>query len=283
MGKNRESKGRKSVTRDYRIEPDKKVRLSRFDPEGGSVFRKRDKQNFETLTAANTARLADLQYVMYAENKRSLLIVLQAIDTAGKDSTIRHVCSSLNPQGCLVTSFKVPSAEEADHDFLWRISRALPRRGDIGIFNRSHYEDVLVVRVHSLVPERVWSKRYDEINAFEKHLALNGTVIVKFFLYISKDEQLKRFRDRIEDPRKHWKFSPADFEERKHWDAYMEAYEDALSKCSTEWAPWYVIPANHKWIRNYLVSQILVDTLEPLRMKFPKPAFDVSKLKLQLE
>ena len=192
-------------------------------------------------------RLDDLQYLFYAVKKRALLIVLQGIDTGGKDGTIRHVMSGVSPQGCRVTSFKSPTPEELAHDFLWRIHAAVPEKGDFGIFNRSHYEDVLVVRVHKLVPKKVWKARYDEINAFEKLLVENRVHIVKFFLHISKDEQKKRLEARITDPQKSWKISAADFAERKYWDDYVSAYEEALSRCSTESAPWFVIPANHKW------------------------------------
>jgi PPK2 family polyphosphate:nucleotide phosphotransferase len=231
----------------------------------------------------HVTRLFDLQYRLYAEDKRSVLIVLQALDAGGKDGTIRHVARGLNPQGCTVTSFKVPSYEELEHDFLWRIHKAMPARGDIGIFNRSHYEDVLVVRVHELVPKAVWRKRYDEINDFEKHLVESGTTILKFYLHISPEEQLRRFRARLEDPKKNWKINPADFEERKHWKDYRAAYEDALSKCSTPWAPWYVIPADHKWYRNLAVSRILVGTLEAMDPKFPKAKADIAALRKNLE
>jgi PPK2 family polyphosphate:nucleotide phosphotransferase len=202
------------------------------------------------------------------------------MDAGGKDGTIRHVMSGLNPQGCRVSSFKVPTEEELAHDYLWRIHRAVPGKGEIGIFNRSHYGDVLVVRVHNLVPKRVWSKRYDQINAFENILAENGVTIVKFFLHISKDEQKQRLQERLDDSSKHWKVSAADFEERKYWDDYTEAYEDVLSRCSTPWAPWYVIPANRKWFRNLAVAGILVSTLEDMDMRFPKSKLDLSKFSL---
>jgi PPK2 family polyphosphate:nucleotide phosphotransferase len=226
-------------------------------------------------------RLADLQEVLYAESKRSLLIVLQAMDAGGKDGTIGHVMGSVNPQGFRVTSFKAPTPEELSHDFLWRIHKAVPRRGEIGIFNRSHYEEVLVVRVHDLVPKEVWSKRYDVINDFEAALAEGGVHVVKFFLHISKDEQRERLRDRLGDPRKQWKFNPDDLKERAHWKKYMQAYADAITRCSTPRAPWFVIPANKKWFRNLAVSRILVETLEGLDMKYPKPAFDPSTIKVE--
>ncbi len=219
----------------------------------------------------NIDRLRDLQRVLWAEDKHALLIVLQAMDAGGKDGTIRHVFSGVNPQGCKVTSFKVPTKDELDHDYLWRVHKAVPGKGTIGIFNRSHYEDVLVVRVHNLVPPAVWGQRYDQINEFEKLLADTGTTILKFFLHISKEEQKARFEARLQDPRKNWKFSQGDVEERAYWDGYMRAFEAALSRCSTPWAPWYVIPANHKWYRNLAVSQIIVETLERLDMHYPPP------------
>jgi PPK2 family polyphosphate:nucleotide phosphotransferase len=225
------------------------------------------------------ARLDELQYRMYAENRRALLVVLQGVDAAGKDGTIRHVMAGLNPQGCRVTTFKTPSAEEARHDFLWRVHQAVPPRGDIAIFNRSHYEEVLIVRVHQHVPHEVWSQRFEQINRFEQMLAENGVIIVKFFLQISRDEQRHRFEERLRDPTKRWKLAPSDFEERKYWDDYVAAYEAALSHCSTERAPWFIIPANHKWVRNLAVSHILVETLEALDMQFPAPSFDVARVK----
>ena len=260
------------------VKPGQKVKLADRDPDFTAGLKRKDA---EERVKKNIARLDALQYLLYAEDKHALLIVLQALDAGGKDGTIRHVMSGVNPQGCRVTSFKVPSDEEADHDFLWRIHKAVPRKGEIGIFNRSHYEDVLVVRVHDLVPESVWARRYDQINRFEENLAASGTAILKFFLHISKDEQKERFQDRIDDADKHWKVSPADFKERKSWDDYMAAYEEALRRCSTEHAPWFIIPANKKWFRNLAVSQIIVETLEGLHMKFPPPSCDVSKIVLE--
>ncbi len=220
-------------------------------------------------------RLAELQDRFWAEAKRSILVVLQGIDAAGKDGTINKVMEAFNPQGSSVTSFKVPSAEELAHDFLWRIHREVPRKGEIGIFNRSHYEDVLVVRVHDLVPREVWSARYDQINDFERILADNGTTIVKFFLAIDKDEQRERFQARYDDPTKLWKFSMGDLEEREHWDDYQAAFDDALSKTSTAVAPWYVVPANRKWFRNLAVATILADTMADLEPAYPPVADDV--------
>jgi PPK2 family polyphosphate:nucleotide phosphotransferase len=220
-------------------------------------------------------RLADLQDRFWAEAKRAVLVVLQGIDAAGKDGTIKRVMTAFNPQGCPVTSFKVPSAEELAHDYLWRVHRAVPRRGEIGIFNRSHYEEVLVVRVHELVPRSVWSTRYDEINAFERHLTANGTTIVKFFLAIDADEQRQRFQERHDDPAKRWKFSMGDLEERRRWDDYQAAFDEALSKTSTDHAPWYVIPANRNWFRNLAVATILGDTIADLKPRYPPVADDV--------
>jgi PPK2 family polyphosphate:nucleotide phosphotransferase len=222
-------------------------------------------------------RLADLQDRFWAEAKRAVLVVLQGIDAAGKDGTIKKVMTAFNPQGCPVTSFKVPSAEELAHDYLWRVHRAVPRKGEIGIFNRSHYEEVLVVRVHELVPRSVWSQRYDEINAFERHITANGTTIVKFFLAIDADEQRQRFQERYDDPAKRWKFSMGDLAERARWDEYQAAFDDALSKTSTDHAPWYVIPANRNWFRNLAVATILADTIADLKPRYPPVADDVPR------
>lgn len=267
-----------SLTARLRIKPGQHVKLARHDPDFTGPFT--NKKDAKDATKKNLDKLFELQYKMYAENKHSLLVVLQAMDTAGKDGLIRHVMTGMNPQGCHVTSFKKPSERELDQDYLWRIHQAVPAKGEVGIFNRSHYEDVLVVRVHDLVPKAVWSKRYEEINQFEHYLASTGMTIVKIFLHISKNEQKQRLQARLDDPLKHWKFSPADLGERKHWNEYMRAYEDALSKCSTPHAPWYVIPANEKWFRNYAVSQILVDTMSRLRMSWPKPTFDPKDIKI---
>jgi PPK2 family polyphosphate:nucleotide phosphotransferase len=222
-----------------------------------------------------------LQYLLYAESRRSVLVVLQGIDAAGKDGTIRHVMTGLNPQGVSVTAFKAPEGAEKRHDYLWRVHNAVPEWGKIGIFNRSHYEDVLIVRVHGLVPKEEWSKRYQQINDFERMLAGNRVQIVKFLLYISKDEQAARFRKRLEDKTKNWKFSLDDVREREYWDQYIEAYDDALRKCSTEYAPWHVIPANHKWFRNLAVSEILRSHLEGMKLEYPKPVADLSKIKFE--
>jgi len=253
----------------FLIPPGSQVALSDFD--AGYTGHYRSKAETKEELKRNVEKLRDLQELLWAEGKHALLIVLQAMDAGGKDGTIKHVMRGVNPQGCQVTSFKVPTEEELDHDFLWRIHRATPRRGFIGIFNRSHYEDVLVVRVHNLVPEEVWQQRYEQINKFEKLLADTGTTILKFFLYISKEEQKERFEARLLDPRKNWKFSSKDVEERKLWDTYMAAYEDALSRCSTPWAPWYIVPADKKWFRNLSVSGIIVRALEGLELRYPPP------------
>jgi PPK2 family polyphosphate:nucleotide phosphotransferase len=255
------------------VRPDAKVKLSGIDPDDTHGI---DKETAAAQFEKNLKRLSVLQYLLYAEGQRAFLVVLQGIDAAGKDGTIRHVMSGLNPQGVSVTSFKAPDGEEKRHDYLWRVHKVVPEYGKLGIFNRSHYEDVLVVRVHNLVPKTVWSKRYDQINDFERMLSDNRVRILKFFLYISKDEQAKRFRERLQDKSKNWKFSADDIKEREHWNEYMEAYDDVLRRCSPEHAPWHVIPSNRKWFRNYAVSQILVDALEEMNLKYPKPTADLS-------
>ena len=261
----------------FRVAPGSIPNLSKVDP--SFTDRHQDHDSALAELAGNTRRLAELQYLLYAENKRSLLIVFQAMDAGGKDGTINHVCAAMNPQGCIVHGFKGPTTEELAHDFLWRIHRAVPRKGQVAIFNRSHYEDVLVVRVHGLQPKKVWSRRYDEINAFERCLADNGTHILKFYLHIDKGEQLARFKQRIDDPARHWKISESDYAERPYWDDYQEAFEEAIGRCSTEYAPWFIIPANHKWFRNLAVARILVETLESLKMAFPAPTLDIEDIK----
>jgi PPK2 family polyphosphate:nucleotide phosphotransferase len=259
------------------IKPGHKVQLRKFDPGDTRGWGKGHATKASLAKALQ--RLDQLQNLLYADHKQALLVVVQGLDAAGKDGTIRHVMSGVNPQGCRVTSFKAPSPEEAAHDFLWRVHQAVPPYGDIGIFNRSHYEDVLIVRVHNLVPKQVWSERYEQINEFERILQQNNVRTLKFFLHISKDEQKKRFLERIDDPDKRWKISQADFEERKFWDDYVEAYEDALTRCSTKRAPWFIIPADKKWFRNLAVSHIIVETLEEMGLKFPSATIDVKKLK----
>jgi PPK2 family polyphosphate:nucleotide phosphotransferase len=254
----------------YLIEPGRKVRLSDWDPNDTSEFKGNKDQGRIEIEKLNH-RLEDLQGLLYAEHKHKVLIVLQAMDTGGKDGAIRHVFEGVNPQGTRVANFKEPSEEELDHDYLWRVHRQAPAKGELVIFNRSHYEDVLVVRVHKLVPAEVLKERFDQINAFEQMLAENGTSILKFYLHIDKDEQKRRLHARLADPSKHWKFRLGDLEDRKLWPEYMQAYEDVLNKTSTIAAPWIIVPANHKWYRDLVISSILVDGLEGLKMKFPEP------------
>ena len=252
-----------------RPEFDHPVHLRDYDP--GYTGDYNEKDDVRKQLKDNRARLRELQEVLYAEDKHALLIVLQAMDAGGKDGTIRHVMRGVNPQGVHVASFKQPTPEELAHDFLWRIHQHTPERGMITIFNRSHYEDVLVVRVDELVPRDVWTQRYNHINAFERLLADSGVTILKFFLHISKEEQKGRFQDRLNEPDKHWKFSRGDLKVREKWDDYMAAYEDAISRCHTPWAPWHVVPANHKWYRNLVISNTLIETLEGLDMQYPDP------------
>jgi len=266
-----------SYAKKFKVEPKSRVKLDTID--ANSKGEEKDKESAQPTLAKYVKRLAELQYLMYAENKRSFLVILQGMDAAGKDGTINHVMSVMNPQGCRVFGFKTPSTRERSHDYLWRIHAATPPKGYVTIFNRSHYEDVLVVRVHNLVPKQVWSGRYDEINNFEKLLADNGTHIVKFYLHIDKDEQLARFKQRFDDPSRHWKISESDYSERKYWDDYQKAFEDAISNCSTKYAPWYIIPSNRKWFRNLAVSQILVETLESFNMKFPAPTVNIEEIR----
>lgn len=262
----------------FRCEPGVRHRLSRWDPDATAGL---DKQQAQEHFEKAIKRLQELEFLLYAENKHSVLVVLQAMDAGGKDGTIRHVFGPLNPQSCRVMSFKTPTSVELSHDFLWRVHAVTPRLGEIAVFNRSHYEDVLIARVKNLVPKAVWSRRYQQINDFERLLVENGTHILKFFLHISKDEQLRRLTKRLEDPTRYWKVDPADFEERTFWRDYEKAYEEAFTRCSTDAAPWYIIPANHKWFRNLAIARILIETLEGLKMKFPAPKYDVSKIKVK--
>jgi PPK2 family polyphosphate:nucleotide phosphotransferase len=251
-----------------RVKLGARVRLAERDPDVTFGY---DKSTALPLLEHQLERLASLQDRLWAEAKHSVLVVLQGIDAAGKDGTIQKVMEAFNPQGCVVSAFKVPTPEELAHDYLWRIHKRVPGKGEIGIFNRSHYEDVLVVRVHGLVPRRVWSARYAQINAFEATLAASGTTIVKFFLSIDRDEQRQRFQARYDDPTKRWKFSIRDLDERKRWNDYQAAFDDALTKTSTTAAPWYVIPANRKWLRDLAVATILADTIADLKPAYPKP------------
>jgi PPK2 family polyphosphate:nucleotide phosphotransferase len=260
------------------VRPGTRPKLSRLDAADTFGI---DKQEAEEAFGKIAKRLAVRQYLLYAEGQRALLIVLQGIDAAGKDGTIRHVMSGLNPQGVRVTPFKAPEGAEKRHDFLWRIHQAVPEWGQIGIFNRSHYEDVLIVRVHNMVPKPVWKARYQQINDFESMLGKNRVRIVKFLLYIDRDEQAKRFRERIEDASKNWKFSMDDLKEREYWNDYIKAYEVMLEQCSTDYAPWYVIPANNKWFRNLAVAQIMCNELDNMDLKAPKAATDLSGIRFE--
>ncbi len=264
----------------FRVEPDKKFKLGERDPADTAGFKSKKEANAKERLTEGIERLRELQERLYAHDRWALLLIFQAMDAAGKDSTIEHVMSGVNPQGCQVYSFKQPSAEELDHDYLWRTNRCLPERGRIGVFNRSYYEEVLVVRVHKgilageklpteLVDEDIWKQRFKDINAYERYLAQNGTAIVKFFLHVSKEEQRRRFLARLDEPQKNWKFSLSDVKEREHWDEYMVVYEDMLEQTSTEHAPWYVIPADHKWFTRMAVADIVVGTLEKLKPDYP--------------
>ena len=287
----------------YRAPHGKKIRLKDYDPDwaGDPKLPKEERKAFaERSLTQDVSALSEAQDRLYAADSWSILIIFQAMDAAGKDSTIKHVMSGVNPQGCQVYSFKHPSAEDLDHNFLWRYTRVLPERGRIGIFNRSYYEEVLVVRVHPelVKAERIpdvkidhdfWTDRYEDINALERHLTRNGTVVLKFFLHVSKDEQRKRFMKRLEDPTKHWKFAAGDLTERGFWKDYMKAYEDAISATSTKWAPWYIIPADHKWVMRGLVARIVVSAIEKLDLRYPevtpeqRAAIEVAKKQLAEE
>lgn len=275
----------------FRIRPGKNVRLADHNPSWDQTQEMKDlgkdalKERAQDLLAKNLEQLAAAQDLLYADNRYAVLVIFQALDAAGKDGTIKHVMSGVNPQGCQVFSFKKPSAEELDHNFLWRCMKCLPERGRIGIFNRSYYEDVLIVKVHpellaaqqlpaANMGKSFWTDRYDDINALERHLVRNGTVILKFFLHVSRDEQKRRFLERLDRPDKNWKFSAADVAERAYWDEYMKAYEDALSATSTAWAPWYVVPADQKWITRAVVADILTNTIQSMDLRFPSPSAD---------
>ncbi|MEM6461177.1 MAG: polyphosphate kinase 2 family protein [Pseudomonadota bacterium] len=258
------------------IKPGAHVKLADIDPDYHGHHENHEKAMPEL--DATLAEITDLQELLYAEKKHALLIVLQGIDAAGKDGVCWHVIRAMNPQGTRVTGFKQPTPQERAHDFLWRIHRAVPGHGEVAVFNRSHYEDVLVVRVHELAPKHVWERRYDAINAFEEGLARAGVTIVKFFLYISKEEQLERFKRRLDDPARHWKISESDYAERERWDDYIEAYEAMLSRCSTVHAPWYVLPSNHKWFRNLAASQIILETMKDMKLQAPEPTVDIAEI-----
>lgn len=266
----------------YLIKPDSKINLQKYSTNDSAGLKSKD--DAKDQLQKNIEKMTELQDKLYASDKYSVLLIFQAMDAAGKDSTIKHVMSGLNPQGTQVYSFKQPSKEELDHGFLWRIQKVVPERGRIGIFNRSHYEEVLIVKVHNLlkyqqipeelVDENIWKSRYGQIREFEKYLFRNGTLVLKFFLHVSKDEQKKRFLDRIDDPSKNWKFSSADVEERKFWNDYQKAYEEAISATSTKEAPWYIIPADKKWFARLLVSEIIIDKLKKLNLDYPQLSKD---------
>jgi PPK2 family polyphosphate:nucleotide phosphotransferase len=283
---------RKAIIEKFRVPEGKKFRLKDYDPGwsgDGKLPKPKRKELAEEVLTQDVTELAEAQEMLYADDCWSLLVIFQAMDAAGKDGTIKHVMSGINPQGCQVYSFKHPSNEELDHNFLWRCMRALPERGRIGIFNRSYYEEVLIIKVHpELVAtqrlpgadansKKFWAQRYEDINHFEQHLTRNGTAIVKFFLYISKDKQRERFLDRINEPAKHWKFSASDVKERQYWDDYMAAYEECIRETSTKSAPWYVIPADHKWVSRALVAATLTDTIKSLGLKWPRVSDEQKK------
>ncbi len=266
---------------DYRrkfvVEAGATVRLDKIDP----AFREKHESQDTALPEIqkHAARIAKLQYLLYADGNQSLLIILQALDAGGKDGVVRHVFSAMNPQGTSVFGFKQPSKLEAAHDFLWRAHLRTPGKGEVVIFNRSHYEDVLIVRVHKLVPKSVWSRRYELINDFEKMLVDNGTRVLKFYLHISPEEQLVRFKQRLDDPQRHWKISETDYSERELWSDYIAAFEEAMEKTSTKHAPWYVIPSNHKWFRNLAISAIVADTMEDMHLKLPPTKVDIAAIR----
>jgi PPK2 family polyphosphate:nucleotide phosphotransferase len=285
-----------ALAKRYRIDDGKKFRLSDHDP--ADTWKLKSKEHAQHWLEQGVARLTELQSTLYAQNKWALLLIFQAMDAAGKDSTIKHVMSGVNPQGCQVFSFKVPSEEDLNHDFLWRSSRCLPERGRIGIFNRSYYEEVLVVRVHpellghqklpsALVSKDIWSNRFQDIASFERYLSRNGVIVRKFFLNVSKKEQKNRLLSRLEEPDKNWKFSAADLEERKLWNDYQDAYEHMIRRTATRQSPWYVIPADHKWFTRLAVAEAVVETLESLKLTFPEvdraKQKELARIRKQLE
>jgi PPK2 family polyphosphate:nucleotide phosphotransferase len=261
----------------FRAEPGEKIRLKKMDSAYSGEHHSEDEAKQETEKYRQ--KLVRQQALLYAEHKHSILVVLQAVDAGGKDGTIKHVFGALNPQGAVVTGFKQPTSQELAHDFLWRVHPHAPGRGEIGIFNRSHYEDVLVTRVHKLIDKKTWTERYRNICDFEALLAANGTTILKVFLHISKEEQLSRFAARLDDQARNWKISESDYAERAYWDDYIEAFEDAIRATSTKEAPWYIIPSNHKWFRNLAVSQIMADTIADLQLAFPAPSVNLAEIR----
>jgi PPK2 family polyphosphate:nucleotide phosphotransferase len=266
----------KSFVSRFRIAPGEHVRLGKIKPDYKGNYEKH--QALERVEELRE-QMGDLQQKLFAERKRALLIILQGLDAAGKDGVIKHVIGSMNPDSCRVANFKEPTQQELAHDFLWRVEAQTPAKGEVAIFNRSQYEDVLIVRVHNLAPKSVWSQHYEQINDFERRLVANGTHILKFFLHISKEEQLRRFEQRLDDPAKRWKISEADYTERECWDDYMRAYEDALARCNTDDAPWFVIPADHKWFRDMAISEIVVSTMEAMKFQVPQPTVDIEEIR----
>ncbi len=264
-----------------RLTPGETVELAKRDAADTSTW-PAGKRKGEAALPGLRAELDRLQELFYADARHGLLVILQGMDTSGKDGVIRHVFEGVNPQGVRVSSFKQPTPEELSHDFLWRIHRDAPAKGEIVIFNRSHYEDVLIARVHHLVPHKVWAKRFDAINAFERELAEEANVVLKFFLHIDRDEQARRLQDRIDDATKRWKLTGADFYERTYWDQYQEAYEDVLERTNTPWAPWYLLPSNHKWFRNLAISSLLVNQLRSMKLRYPEPRIPFASLKDRL-
>jgi len=260
------------------VKPDSEIRLKHFDP--GYHGKHESHKSALPEIQENRKKMEELQYLMYAENKHSLLIALQGLDAAGKDGVVRRALTGMNPEGCVAVNFKEPTPKELAHDFLWRVHPHVPAKGSVAIFNRSHYEDVLVARVHGLVPKKIWSKRYDQINDFEQLIATeNNTTILKFFLHISKDEQLARFKKRLDDPTRQWKISESDYKEREYWGDYVKAFEDVLTRTSTECAPWFIIPSNHKWFRDLAISQIIVRQMEAMGMQLPKPTVNLAEIR----
>jgi len=281
MDKNELIKGAHRLAKAFRVTDGDGFRLKNVDPADTLEFKSEDRPDVQETLSSSVKLLAELQDVLYAQDRWALLLIFQAMDAAGKDGTIKHVMSGINPQGCQVFSFKAPSEEDLDHDYLWRCSRCLPERGRIGIFNRSYYEETLVVRVHpeilkaqrvptELVTEEIWQQRYQDIRGFERYLSRNGVIVRKFFLHVSRAEQKKRFLERLEKPQKNWKFSPSDVKERGHWKDYMEAYEDAIRNTATKQAPWYVVPADNKWFTRAIVSAVVIDTLASLKLEYPE-------------
>jgi PPK2 family polyphosphate:nucleotide phosphotransferase len=258
--------------------PGRKIRLSKIDPDDTGGLQK--EEALECFVALRE-EISALQQILYAEHRRSLLLIFQGLDSSGKDGSIKHLCAGLNPAGLRVHDFKAPSQEELDHDFLWRSHNSAPGKGVIGLWNRSHYEDILIVRVHKLVAKKVWKARYDQINEFEKILTENGTTLIKFMLHISKDEQKKRLQERLEDPTKWWKFNVGDLNERALWDKYQKAYDDAIDCCTTAWAPWHIVPANHKWARNVAMADIVLRTLKKMNPRYPKLSFEPKAIRIQ--